>query len=117
MPVDLTNFPHWKRLVETNPRYRKAWKEGKFPPIQPVTEPSAAKKVVRYAGAVSRWVLAGKPERSQEEVARIYDTICKPCEFFKNDSCVTCGCRVRRSGAALLNKISMDTESCPKKKW
>lgn len=32
MPADLSKYPHWQRLVETNPAYRKAWLEGRFPP-------------------------------------------------------------------------------------
>jgi len=32
-------------------------------------------------------------------------------------TCTICGCRVRQWGAALLNKIRMGTERCPKGKW
>jgi hypothetical protein len=52
-------------------------------------------------------------------VARIFDRVCRPCEKFaaKPGSCTVCGCRVRRSGAALRNKIKMKTEHCPLDKW
>lgn len=29
---DLTDYPEWQRLVEQKPAYRKAWREGRFPP-------------------------------------------------------------------------------------
>jgi hypothetical protein len=118
VPSDLSNYPLWQKLVDTNPAYRKAWLAGTFPPGQgEPREPGMVRKAVRYAGAVARWVAAGSPERSADEVERIFDTICKPCEFFREGSCRTCGCRVARSGAALLNKIKMATEKCPKGKW
>lgn len=120
MPFDLSGYPSWQKLVDTNPSYRKAWEEGRFPPTgtpKIPKGPGIATKVANYVGAIGRWVKAGRPERTKEEVERIFDTICKPCQFFLEGSCRTCGCRVARSGAALLNKIKMATEDCPKKKW
>ncbi|MCK9571489.1 hypothetical protein M0R72_21245 [Candidatus Pacearchaeota archaeon] len=32
MPVDLSNYPNWQKLVDTNPHYRQAWLEDRFPP-------------------------------------------------------------------------------------
>ena len=81
--------------------------------------PSKGGKLGRYASAVSRWVAAGRPVRSEEEIQRIYDTCCRPCEHFdpQKGTCKICGCRVRRNGAALLNKIKMATEHCPIRQW
>ena len=61
----------------------------------------------------------GMPTRSDAEVAAIFATHCQPCEHYDPaaQTCAVCGCRVRQSGAALLNKIKMATERCPKGRW
>ena len=81
--------------------------------------PNLATRAIRYSRAVRRWIAAGRPERSEEEVRRIHETYCEPCEQFDEtrQACVICGCRVRRRGVTLLNKIRMATESCPLGKW
>jgi len=71
----------------------------------------------RYVSAAARWQAAGRPERSAEEVAAIYEQVCQPCEYFRQGSCGKCGCRIAKSGAALANKIRMQTENCPIGKW
>jgi len=55
---------------------------------------------------------AGRPLRTEEEIAEIYDEQCSPCEYFDNDSCGLCGCHVRREGTT-LNKLAWGTEKCP----
>ena len=59
------------------------------------------------------------PTRSDAEVAAIFATHCRPCEHYDPtaQTCTVCGCHVRQGGAALLNKIKMATERCPKGKW
>ena len=32
IPTDLTDFPEWQKLVDTNKIYHKAWLDGTFPP-------------------------------------------------------------------------------------
>lgn len=41
MPADLSGYPHWQKLVESNPAYRQAWLEDRFPP------PSGKFKIAR----------------------------------------------------------------------
>lgn len=83
---------------------------------------SAKTKVLRYAEALAKWVKAGRPTRSDEEVEQIY-VICAgdenqdACEFFQDDTCQKCGCVIRKKPAAFLNKLKMATESCPVDKW
>ncbi len=79
--------------------------------------PNLPQKAVRYGKAVKRWIAAGRPERSDEEVNEIYETLCQPCQHFNGKSCKICGCRIKRSGQALANKVRMATEHCPIKKW
>lgn len=78
------------------------------------------RKVVSVADAMGRWHAAGKPKRTPEEIARIFDDICRQCEHYEGDTaaghCRMCGCQLRRSGG-LLNKIEMATEECPMGKW
>lgn len=86
------------------------------------TQDGIVAKAGRMASAYKRWVMAGRPVRSPERIAEIFDTLCKPCEFFKptrnpNDgSCEKCGCSLKRRGK-LMNKIRLASESCPAGKW
>lgn len=94
-------------------------------------------QLARYSRAVSHWIKAGRPVRSDEQVAEIYSTQCRPCEYLNEKGrCRLCGCRVcdvpdevsstlkpivkLLSGTIMLgmvNKIRMATESCPVNKW
>lgn len=77
---------------------------------------AATTKAFRYAEALARWVKAGRPVRSTEEVDRILD-ICQACEYYENETCQKCGCVIRKKPAAFRNKLKMATESCPVEKW
>lgn len=74
--------------------------------------------VAGLAGAVVKWIAAGSPVRTQEQIDAAFD-ICKSCEFFKGEgdsgTCQKCGCYVNRVG--VLNKIRMATEKCPDGLW
>jgi len=73
----------------------------------------------RYTRALSRWIKAGRPVRSEAEIKQIFEAYCKPCEAYDeaSSSCLHCGCRVNLAKAAPLNKIAMATEECPLNKW
>jgi hypothetical protein len=73
----------------------------------------------RYTRALSRWIKAGRPVRSAEEIERIFETFCKPCDAYEEttSSCLHCGCRVNLSKMAPVNKIAMATEECLLGKW
>lgn len=89
-------------------------------PEPPLPEtPGLARRVLSYAEAVARWTAAGRPERSDKEVERIFHQHCKPCKWFERDRqrCRGCGCRVADSGLAISNKIKMATENCPRELW
>lgn len=95
------------------------------PVVVPPQMPGVVKRVAKYAEAVFRWNLKGRPTRSDELVNLISEKCCKPCSYYNGQSCRACGCRVRsveeerRSGLgtvmadAMLNKIRMETEDCP----
>ena len=42
--------------------------------------------------------------------------ICNSCEYFKNNSCLLCGCTVVRD-ANHKNKLAHKDQSCPANKW
>jgi len=42
--------------------------------------------------------------------------ICTDCEFFQNNSCSQCGCRIVRN-IEFQNKLFWKNESCPINKW
>jgi len=85
----------------------------------PPQTPGLVRRVLSYAEALIQWTAAGKPERADDEVVRIFQQICKPCRWFdrRRTICRGCGCRVADSGFAITNKIKMATEHCPKNLW
>ena len=85
----------------------------------PPEPPSLVRRVFSYAEAIAQWTAAGRPERPDKEVEQIFHQHCKPCKWFDGDRklCRGCGCRVASSGLALVNKIKMATEHCPRELW
>ena len=71
----------------------------------------------RYTRALYRWIKAGRPVRSEEEIKRIFENCCKPCEAYEEGKCRHCGCHVNLLAVGLQNKIAMATEECPLDTW
>jgi len=68
--------------------------------------------------ANEKWKAAGRPERTDEEVAAIYDTHCRPCEHLtKLGTCAQCGCILKKNLPLFTAKIKMATEHCPLDNW
>lgn len=85
--------------------------------------PPIAQRIRTYRQERRRWVKAGKPVRSPERVAEIFETLCRPCEHFRRTrdeagACAVCGCGIKKAGK-LLNKALFATASCPlpQPKW
>ena len=76
-----------------------------------------AEHIGHYAKALWRWIKAGRPVRSDEEVAAIYAEHCAPCDELVDGRCRRCGCGVAPGGMAAMNKIKLLTENCLDKKW
>jgi pyridoxine 5-phosphate synthase len=68
--------------------------------------------------ALSRWLHAGHPVRSREQIQKIYK-ICKQCDAFvaTTNSCRCSGYRVSSHTGPLENIIAFATEECPFRKW
>jgi hypothetical protein len=106
-------------LCQQSPEYRDLLDRIVRDGPQGIKTPPLGQRVRRYAGAVARWIAAGRPTRSDEEVARIYEQICTPCRYFQvaRSRCRICGCKLGGKPGALRNKIAMATETCPLEKW
>lgn len=70
-------------------------------------------KIVNYVTALRRWVATGKPERTDEEIEKLYDDHCSKCSMFQNGVCNSCGCPASKDQPAIRNKLRMATEECP----
>jgi hypothetical protein len=90
--------------------------EGEVPPGYP----PISMQLWTYKEALIKWHKAGRPKRTQEEVERIHSTFCASgCEWYDEEAkrCKGCGCAVTVGSLAVLNKIKMGTEHCPKDRW
>ncbi len=79
--------------------------------------PTLKRKVQNFSRAVTKWIGAGSPVRTDEEISRLFFTFCETCDYLRDRKCALCGCPVGDANAALLNKIKMSTEHCPIGKW
>jgi hypothetical protein len=93
--------------------------------------PPITTRINNYLKAVKRWIAAGCPTRTDEEVVKIFETYCARCKYFdkENSRCNTCGCnlsseekgilaQLKSVGVnAMMNKIRMKTEYCTIGLW
>ena len=91
--------------------------ESSEPPAPAI--PGLIRRAYSYAEALARWTAAGQPVRPDKEVERIFNEHCKTCKWFdpERQICRGCGCRVAETGMAVVNKIKMATENCPRELW
>lgn len=77
--------------------------------------PNMLEKAISYASSVRKWVAAGKPERTQEEMDAIWETHCSGCRMYDKVKkvCNSCGCPASTDQPSLKNKLRMATEACP----
>lgn len=80
--------------------------------------PGIIKRAGRYTKAVSKWIAAGRPTRSQDEIDALL-AICQTCRQYnaQHAACAKCGCSVNNQASGLANKLAMVTEHCPLEKW
>jgi len=85
----------------------------------PPETPGLVHRTLSYAEALIKWTAAGQPERSDKEVERLFHQHRKTCKWHdpERQICRGCGCRVADAGYAVLNKIKMATEHCPRDLW
>ena len=85
------------------------------------TNPGVMAMTAGYVESTVKWVAAGCPMRTDEEVSEIFVSLCRPCEHSEDlreeaVKCRVCGCGLNLLGAA-FNKIRRRTENCPIHKW
>lgn len=87
--------------------------------LEVLSEMTAMGLAAKYASAVWTWIKAGRPTRSQQEIAAIHEQHCLPCDRYDQEkkACKSCGCQVNDLSFPLVNKIAMATERCPEKHW
>jgi len=92
---------------------------GDITSITPKQYPAIAEELTTYIKAVKGWIFAGRPTRTDEEIAEIHSKYCTQCDWYDPEQtrCKGCGCATKAAGAALLNKIKMGTQHCPKQLW
>ena len=104
--------------------FSQGWAAADITPVgpgqPPPNYPPISLQLWTYKEALIRWWKAGKPVRTQEEVARLHK-LCtdEPCEWYDEDAgrCKGCGCKVSVSSIAVANKLKMATEHCPQEKF
>ena len=75
-------------------------------------KPGLVQRAKTYRSARQKWIDAGRPLRTAEEMQAIHDTHCKPCEQFDGKACGKCGCGIKQEGT-FLNKLAWATENRP----
>lgn len=107
--------------------YRKLWLDiggpngSKYSPMKqaapsPTAQPPGLfQQVKNVAVSLVNYARAGLPQVS-EEVYKTRRATCDACEQREptQDRCLACGCFL---SSKLLDKLKMQTESCPLKKW
>ena len=102
-------------ITDINKAQAKGGTPSNYPPL--------SMQLWTYKEALIRWNKAGRPTRTKEEVIHIEGSFCnppgKPCEWYdlEQKRCTGCGCKVTVGSIAVLNKIKMGTEHCPKELW
>jgi hypothetical protein len=83
-----------------------------------VVMPGYGKRYKSLKSAHQKWSAAGKPVRTDERVAEIYDQHCSQCPMLKEtvagQACSLCGCLLSRE-RNFMNKLRWATEACPDK--
>ncbi len=75
--------------------------------------------LARHKAEKDKWVAAGRPMRTKEQMAEIY-AVCAQCPRFNKrggfipgyDQCDICQCNLHPS-MQIMNKIAWDTTNCP----
>ena len=83
--------------------------------------PPLLRMAANFVMTARDWALAGCPARHPDEIRQIFETHCRPCEFYSTDRnilgkkgyCEKCGCHVSADPDDLLNKIHDPLVSCP----
>lgn len=109
-------YQHWSRLAPE--QFRKIRRPCDAAPVEreSIEPPPLHRRLARWGRAIRRWIKAGRPRRTDEQVAALL-AICQGCEHYTDGACAKCGCPANASQSALRNKLRIATEACPIGKW
>jgi hypothetical protein len=87
----------------------------------PPEQRTITQKLSAYATALAKWIAAGRPMRTAEQIEATMQ-ICRGCKHFEataddTNGCKKCGCKKTLGIGGLRQKISWATEECPAGKW
>jgi len=73
----------------------------------------------RFVSTEWVWINHGMPFREVMDINHLYYRVCSKCEYFENQGCLICRCRLVPNERSPLNKLSMATTNCPlpEPKW
>lgn len=115
-PHQVTKTSHLRNLCLTDPRYRRAWDEGKGPgqlvaTSSPKELPPLGEQVIGFLTSMAAFFGDGCKLTDTEEFNRRVE-ICSGCRFFIHESgrCSECGCCGKLKALGKVWK-------CPKGKW
>lgn len=117
--------PDWesRSWEDRNPGHKMKMTGHSVDPRVTLKEPSLVRKAVNFTEAAARYVAAGRPETTDEQVTERF-AICQACPLYKPKGpgegvCThpSCGCSLKAVGLAGKNKLRWLTESCPTGKW
>lgn len=75
-------------------------------------------KVIERSNELEKEINIDKSDKNMCSKEQIEDrmSICQTCEFFKDNSCTLCGCKIVRE-ANHMNKLAHKDQKCPADKW
>lgn len=79
--------------------------------------PDLIEQGINITQEVLKWVLQGRPMRTQKDIEYIFDKHCSECPFLAKETdtsgvCKLCGCAIRKDNS-LINKLALATTKCP----
>lgn len=104
------HLPLAKDPQEIHSRLGEFWQKS-FDCLRPMTE--AQIQATHFVGALGLHFVGGMKTVS-EEVYRRRLAICEVCEFFRDNHCLQCGCRM---AGDVIAKARWTNEQCPAGKW
>ncbi len=78
-------------------------------------EPSFLQKIKNFTQSSIEHIAGGLRYAKEETILQRY-SICKTCEFFKNETCSKCGCPLF-AHKKYISKLSWADQKCPVGKW
>ncbi len=95
-------------------RWRKHFAEKGYelPPLRPPWQ----RRARNFLQALSKHAYDLFRRCSQAQIDERL-AICQACEYYVDEGCVKCGCKVSSRKSQLISKLAWRSSECPEKKW